>query len=223
MNISTFNCSLKQTLVTLKKYGLLKQNLTKRNLFLLEQFDEYSKINNYIEAYRFGVEKLFYHILLFDESFIQFKFSEKNIRYSYYECPFKYLSYEEYLKSCGFDYEEVGESFRNEYDQFILETDMKNYILPIRYEYSEIEYTPGLHPSSHVHFGVDTDVRIPVSTKITPLVFTLFVLKHCYYKEWKRIYTDIYFNKILSKSKKQCTSIENDYFKAVDQLELILR
>lgn len=160
-----------------------------------------------------------YDIKLYDNSVFQFTYDKdsdneiSNIRYAFYESPVCIKSYEEFLKDeIGYDYLLCGEEFYEEYEQYKSEASLKNTITPIRYDYSKTEYLPTKHAISHLHIGHDNDVRIPMSIVITPCEFVAFILRHTYYRIWKKRMDDEQFLSEYKDLKKCCRPVLDIYF-----------
>jgi hypothetical protein len=190
--------------------------------------NEPSNIEEYQVAYQNAVDTFGYDFLLFDESIIQFSQLKDPddgsmiIRYTYYECPYNFISYDEYLTMNGFSYPEVGEEFREEYEQYLSEAKLKTHHNYIRYDYNGKEYQEAVHPASHLHVGLSGSMRIPICMVITPYIFSLFVVKQCYYDRWKYLMTDSAFRKVVQTSKVHCSLLNATEFGEFDKAELYL-
>ncbi|MGE5437708.1 MAG: DUF2290 domain-containing protein [Syntrophothermus sp.] len=178
----------------------------------------------YNTVYESLIKKYNYDFLLYDESFFQYDFNESNgyIRYAFFQFPYDFPTYDNYLLQNGFDINEIGEALRTEYEQEISEANLMNNVYPIRYEYSIKDYKTLLHPASHLHIGYHNDIRISSAHIITPLVFTLFVIKNCYYDLWERQIQSKKLNKFLLPVKMSCHKIPATYFGDKDKYELFL-
>lgn len=191
MSIADFNISLKQVECALSFFSLLRMRGTKNinKDGVSSDFLKNSQTTNYYNIYSTGLKELDFDFLLCDQSFLQFEYkkSAENIiiRYAYFQNPINYISYDEYLIESDYELEEVGDAFRDEYEQFINEQELNNQFTPIRYDYDLMGYSPLLHSVSHIHIGHNNSVRIPLDKIISPLMFSLFIIKHTYYKEWK--------------------------------------
>lgn len=200
----------KNSIQLLKECDLFKnENKSRKMTFSREKiskdFISICQKDNYKEIYDTALKRGDYDILLKDNSFFQFTYSKDDekvieIRYAYYNVPFIAESYENFLQSNNFDYREVGDSFFEEYDQYISEADLKKQVIPIRYDYDSIRHDPVVHSSSHMHLGHNNEVRIPCDKILCPDTFMAFVIRHVYFKYYKSIikeanFKKIYFNK----------------------------
>ena len=197
MTEANFNISFGKIESTLKSFNLLKmkgiKNLIKDGVS--NEFKKASLGNKYYEAYKIGLEKYDFDFLLTDESYFQFQYSNKegilDIRYAYFQNPFEYLSYEEYLENeidlteIDESIESVGNMFELEYNQFLNEQELSSNYSTIRYDSDFKNYKPILHSVSHIHLGHLNNIRIPLDKILSPLRFVLFTLKHVYYYNWK--------------------------------------
>ncbi len=217
--------SLEDVKNLLNKFGLLK-NYYFIDKPISDDFAKRCKREDYITIYKSALEKNDYHLLLFDDSFLQFDLLEQNkpmLRYSYYQFPFNFPTYEEYLTSINQDFNVVGDEYKEEYEQALLYAPIKDTLLSIRYDYSEKEYAPGIHSVSHFHIGHGSSMRISCSIFISPLLFVIFIIKSVYFKEWKLLMKDKDFLKYYEKIKEKCEEIEDSFFNEIDKYELYLK
>jgi hypothetical protein len=174
MNIGKFNTSINNSANLLKKNGLLRLHY-KRNKPLLKIRNE-----NIIDIYKLAINNFNYDILLYDESILQFEFSKLeeniNLRYVYCQFPYDFPTYKTYLKNNGYEYNEVREEFRDDYEQEVSEAEFKKICIYIRYDYDPLLYVSMVHAASHIHFG-NNNTRIPISRIISPYSFVQFIVK----------------------------------------------
>ena len=179
----------------LKEFNLLEElNFSKKMVFESTKFSkEFIKISqdeDYKKIFDIAIKKRDYDILLNDDSFFQFSYTEKGnkiigVRYAFYEAPYEVLNYYEYIKEIGFGYEEVGEELREEYEQYYSEATLKKQTVPIRYDYED-KGSSLIHSKSHIHIGHGNDIRIPCNKIIRPEVFIWFIIRHIYFSEYKK-------------------------------------
>lgn len=226
MNKGQYATSLDKAGSLLRRHSLLRGTPVRFG-GITTKSPEISDKYDYVAIYNQAIEIFDYVFLLFDESILQFDYStdmRRNlfIRYAYYQCPYEYLSYEQYLSNIGFLYEEAGEAFQTDYEQALSEASLEAHYMHIRYDYSVDEYTLAVHPASHVHIGHLGSIRIPIQMIITPYMFVLFVLKQCYYSEWKHLIKDRKFRNALQTSKTSCSLLDSTVFGDLDKKELYL-
>lgn len=222
MNLPIFNISITRTRKFLSEYELLRMNMREtrslKKRFDINYYEDYHIVyNKIIQSYNFD-------FMLPDESFLQYDFNESNgyLRYAFFPFPYEFPSYDIYLDQNGFSITEVGELFRQEYEQEISEAKPNINICPIRYEYNIQEYQSLIHPASHIHFGYNNDVRVASSIILTPFLFTQFVIKNCYYDLWKKLLNTTEIDKYIKPMKASCNKLVGDYFKKNDMCELFL-
>ncbi len=221
MNIGKFKNSLNNSANLLKKNGLLRWHY-RRNKPLLKIRNE-----NIIDIYKLAISNFDYDILLYDESILQFEFTkfegDINLRYVYCQFPYDFPTYKTYLKDIGHDYDEVRDEFREDYEQEVNEAELKKICIYIRYDYNPLSYKPIVHAASHLHFGNNNTIRIPISRIISPCSFMLFILKYAYYDQWSSLMRNSNFNSEFLRIKNSCTSLLNsEIFKDLDKKELYL-
>jgi len=219
MNESTFFASKEDAKNLLKKFNLLKNSdFLKKPIS--KSFVEICRNNNFVDAYIIALRNYEYQLLLYDDSFFQFEFLEESsnlkLRYSYYQNPFVLPPSEGYLESIP------GDEYLYEYDQEFADAHKKDFFLSIRYDYSEKEYTEGVHSVSHFHIGHGNSLRITSSISITPLLFVIFIIKNIYPKQWDSLMKDGDFLERYKKVKAKCEKIEKHFFKELDKYELYL-
>lgn len=237
MTKANFNISFGKIESTLKSFDLLKMKGIKNliNDGVSDEFKKASLSNKYYQAYKSGLENYDFDFLLKDESYFQFQYINKEgvleIRYAYFQNPFEYLTYEEYLES-EIDLNEIDESiesignlFEVEYNQFLNEQELTSNYSTIRYDSDFKNYKPILHSVSHIHIGHLSDIRIPLDKILSPLRFVLFTLKNIYYHNWKNKWEND--NKDLVLKLRDCLNGEEDlgaeYWNDDEKIELHLK
>ena len=114
----------------------------------------------YAQSWQHCYDNQLFDFVLKDSSLIQFRawrIDAQNIwnhSYSYLECPQSLLTYEEFcfsiLKS---SVSEIGDEFRDLYEEYALQASLKETVTPARYDYSPQDYREGVHPASLLHLG----------------------------------------------------------------------
>ncbi|MFS9040364.1 DUF2290 domain-containing protein [Streptococcus parasanguinis] len=175
----------------LKKYNIpFEENIIKvqkdfKNSYS-EEFKKTSLVGNSIEIYEKAIEFQDYNLFLpEDGSIFQFSIDGRSIRFAYFERPYNSVTYQEFLKFSDISYEECGDMFYEEYNQYLIESPQKEHITNFRYDYSEIEYHEVIHPVSHLHIGQNNNVRIPLSKILLPSSFVMFIIKQVYWEKFK--------------------------------------
>ncbi|MCK4397850.1 MAG: DUF2290 domain-containing protein [Methanophagales archaeon] len=227
MNYKDFNMSREHAKRLLSKSDLLKSaDFYKKPIS--GEFIRVARVKDFFNAYLTALKNFDYHFLLFDESFLQLEYNRNStdnvtLRYAYYQFPYDFPTYKEYLMERDLSFNEMGYGYKYEYEQALSEAPQKDTFVLIRYDYSEREYSPGVHSVSHFHFGHSNSIRIPSSVIITPLLFTLFVLKQVYSDVWKLLIEESNFHRIYKSSKSKCQNIRMCFFDDLDKKELYLK
>ncbi|MCU0351248.1 MAG: DUF2290 domain-containing protein [Flavobacterium sp.] len=231
---ATFNISITHSIKLLKEIKLFK-GVGPKNIG--EYSDEFKKVcrkNKHVEIYNTIRDNLDYEIILSDESFFQFSYKADYLRFSYIQNPrFKFTKYD-YVKICFpeddldiLSEEEIdGLINESEYEQFLIEQEINSNLVYVRYDFDKAGYNPLLHSCSHIHIGLNENLRIPSSIVLTPLEFVLFAVKQCYYDVWS-----LYHEKLtpanvsvkLSNSKKRCVAItDQNIWNPIEQNQIYI-
>lgn len=140
---------------------------------------------NYIDVWKACLQNRYYHFQLYDNSLIYFGYNKADdFSLSYYEFPFEAISYYEFVNSHDLTYSEVGEVFREEYDDYLTTCRVKESITSIRYDLNYEQYTEGRHPISHLHIGHENNIRIRTERIMGPNSFLCFLLRQVYPDKW---------------------------------------
>lgn len=158
-----------------------------------QAFKKICRSCRHIDIYNAIRDNLDYEFVLSDDSFFQFSFGDKYLRYCYIENPNISYSKKEYLKTILPDLtdEEIDDDLiadlvkEHEYEQFLNETEINSNLLYVRYDFDVKGYVPLLHSCSHLHIGMRESVRIPLSKALTPRQFVAFCVKLAYPEIWE--------------------------------------
>lgn len=225
MNEAKIKDSIYRAIKILKEVDLYSNENRSRQFTLdkhkfSDRFISASQTDDYNLIYKIGMEDAAYDILLKDNSFLQFSMEIENsrnnefkLRYAYYQSPNKVKTYEDFLESIGFDYEECGDSFLNDYDQYVWEEQINKGACPIRYDFDYELYKRLKHSISHIHIGHNNEVRIPTGKVLLPEKFILFIIRNVYPNIWVEIVENN--NKLLQeclKIKVKCEDIDSESF-----------
>lgn len=226
MNPGKYRSSLEESVRLLKKLELLGEVRFEKirdlsfSKFLSSKVIE--KQNHYYDLYRYLVENGLYDIILCDNSIFQFSFENGICRYAFYP-NVDSVTYEEFLEEIGLSYREIGESFHEDYDIYLMQQKQVLQRVSVRYDYSTLEYQESLHSVSHFHFGSEKDLRIDSSLILTPVMFVLFIAKNYYFSTWKEFLKDSEALEFLSSHKELCEAVHTDFFSIKDQSFLYLK
>jgi hypothetical protein len=139
----------------------------------------------YTELYLAGLNLQHFNILLTDFSFFQYSFNgDDHVRYAYYPNPFiEPADLSENIHRLR-DLVEAELITNEEFLTLVNEQRSDNRAAPIRYENAPRGRKEFSHPCSHFHIGHGVGGRWALSRRLTPLAFTLLVLKHYYVAQW---------------------------------------
>ena len=139
----------------------------------------------YTELYLAGLDLQHYNILLTDFSFFQYGFNrDDHVRYAYYPNPFiEPADASEHIPRLR-ELVEAELITNEEFLAIVNDQRSDNRVAPIRYENAPRDRKPFSHPCSHFHIGHGEGGRWALSRHLTPLAFTLLVLKHYYVAQW---------------------------------------
>jgi hypothetical protein len=176
---------------------------------------------DYVTVYLAGITWSHYNFVLSDYAFFQFSwFRDESARYAYYPNPF--ASNAEDFKRRR-ELVEAG-MITEEENLVILRDEGIDPRAPlIRYEYAPTQYKALSHPASHFHIGHHDDNRWAVNRVLTPLAFTLLILKHYYGPAWRETGSDEAdslgnrYETRLTEAKVECRPIGDDFFSSVEE------
>lgn len=190
------------------------------------QFVQVFQKNDYILTYKTAMEQKDYDFVLKDDSFFQFTYSNdkfKNLRFAYYENPYNYASYTDFLNfELESSYEECGDLFLADYEQYVSEAKIKNAIVPLRYDFDgdSKRYKELIHTGSHIHMGHNNEIRLPTKQLLTPLGFSIFVLRNKYPLEYKNALENTELRYKILKEKESFKESDDALFNDNDKTQL---
>jgi hypothetical protein len=234
MNFASFIISIDESITFLKEQGLFKGRGIKTVGDHSEEFKKACRKNRHTDIFAIAIENKDYEILLTDDSVFQFSFEKDALRYAFIQNPNLFVSKEDYLGAIytpedllQFSDEEIQgllSSIKDEeYEQYFNEQDINLKSNIIRYDLDAKGYSPLVHAYSHVHFGLNENLRIPCSKILTPLKFSILAVKNTYYTEWKKAFArNLNLETLIKESKKRCTDLPVDYWIHKEKYELYL-
>ncbi|MGH1378716.1 MAG: DUF2290 domain-containing protein [Alphaproteobacteria bacterium] len=217
MDARTFNKSILQSweLVSALSLGLTVS--TPVSLSVNLEFRDFAFSNNtqYSDLYRLGLKLKHYNILLKDYGYFQFSQQDENIRFAYY--PSTHNSQDSEIISDLSQDLNSGLISLEDYSAFLEEMQESVTIPTIRYECSFGQYKPFWHPCAHFHIGHHYDNRWPVKKILSPLAFTMIIIKKYYGDSWEEHDDDTHpyknkMNEEMAKVKKLCPTLDDVYF-----------
>jgi hypothetical protein len=145
----------------------------------------FSQDVQYNELYLTGLKLQHFNILLTDFSFFQYSIiSDDHVRFAFYPNPFLDVTESDLNIERLRDLLEAEMITHEEFLALVNEHRSDNRAAPIRYENAPRDRRAFSHPASHFHIGHGNGGRWAVARNLTPLAFTLLVLKHYYPADW---------------------------------------
>lgn len=144
----------------------------------------------YIELWHKMVNERMYDLRLIDSSIIQFRYeleAPATWSYSYLPCPLEAENYDDFVARN----EEADWGLRSRadriaaYDEYLSTCAGRMFTTPIRYDSKPPHYRPARHPASHLHFGIDNEIRVATFRYWRPLTFVFFVIRHQFPAIWE--------------------------------------
>lgn len=142
--------------------------------------------SSYREIYLTAVSQSYYNLILLDYSLFQFSWDSKDAwRLAYLPNPWISGAPEAARSVAEWEaLEQQGVFSFDEVDQLMGELPYLGAIPPIRFEHSSSQYTEHIHPAAHLHIGRHTDNRWPLARVLSPLTFTMMIVKFYYGSRW---------------------------------------
>lgn len=142
--------------------------------------------HTYEDLYLTGLRYKDFNLSLIDFSYLQFGISEeRHVRYAYYPNPFLGTSQQSLLELNELrEYLDEGLIDAEEYLQKIAELRRTQHPPLLRYENAPNQYVERTHPCSHFHLGHDDGNRWPIKRLLTPLAFSMLIVRHFYPDSW---------------------------------------
>lgn len=191
MNEGIFWSSYTESVKFLKNVKLLKENNTHKRMPYSKVIADYSRVLDYKELYQNLVDHRDYDILLIDDSMFQMNIRGEEIRMMFIQNPLLHISFESFLENMGWDVkpeqiDQYHELFYDDYNQTLEGMKLNGGAVYMRYDVDAIgrEGNENIHAYTHLHIGINNKIRIPVGVFITPIAFTMFVVRHVYYDNW---------------------------------------
>lgn len=217
-----------QVVPYLSKMNLLKSNIYNPKGHCADSVRKIARIGNYEDIFEKVMNTYSYDILLTDDSVFQFHKEHDDYRYCFIQSPRVKMTWEEFLESIGTNEEDLSisdvEQWHSYYDNDEADCFRKN-ICPVymRYDVSAEEYKEGEHPYSHLHIGINNEIRIPIALVLTPEMFTEFVIKMVYKRQWVNKKNENYFVDFHKTLKRGCEPINLEFWSEIDKLDIFIK
>jgi hypothetical protein len=180
---------------------------------------------SYIEQWRTLYNASAYDILLKDLSLFQFTLeSDGSARYAYLEGPIQVQSYEEFAWNL-YGAMPTGDSYPywDEYEEEVATAPAKLHVCPVRYDYSEAQYSECEHPAAHLHVGAANDIRLACRRRWEPLTFVLFVVRQLYVAYWRKFLAHAEAEQLSRLVRESIDKVEVEYWRPRDLWQVYLR
>lgn len=226
MNEGAFWSSYTEAIRLLKELELLKEDNVHKRIPYSPGCSAYSRSKEYREIYQSLVDFRDYDLLLKDDSMFQMSFGNGEIRLLFIQNPMQYISFESFIENLGWDYngqniDELHGVFDDDYSQALEEMDLNKGATYLRYDVDSRGRTDNenIHAYTHLHVGLNNNIRIPVGRYMSPLAFTMFVVRHVYYDVWVDAVRNL---KIIFNHKKQCVDLPAELWTVAEKQDFYL-
>jgi hypothetical protein len=150
-------------------------------IFELRQLD-------YVSQWRKCLTNGWFHVLLEDQSMFSFSGQGANLSHSYMPCPLRIGSISEFVEELGIQPNtRTKQQFADDYQLAVETAELKTSITPLRYDLDRGAYRACVHPSAHLHIGLENEIRIALRREMSPLAFVLFVIRQVYPHAWEKL------------------------------------
>lgn len=186
LTLSKFQVELNEMEKFLRRIKFLEE----RNFYPREDFDpSVYRSKNYIDNWKSLIAENIYTFYLHDNSILHFKVrdSGKKVNFTFYECPYHCITYNEYLIENDLEEEYEEKIFIDYYEVYLHQCKLKENPVMIRYDLDTDSYYEGLHPVSHIHIGNKNQIRLGIQKVLSPKSFLHFILRQHYSPQWKSL------------------------------------
>ncbi len=191
MSEGSFWSSYTDSIRFLKQLNLLKEENIHKRVPYTRGCSEYSRGQDYRELYQSLVDNRDYDVLLKDDSMLQMSINQGESRLMFIQNPLIHISFESFIEEMGWDsksesLEQLHDTFDEDYYQELESMKLNSGAVYFRYDVDARgrENNENIHAYTHLHVGLNNSIRIPVGVYLTPLSFTMFVVRHVYYDVW---------------------------------------
>lgn len=155
--------------------------VTKEMVFELRQL-------NYVEQWKLSHAHRWFHVVLEDLAYFTFSEVDGKSSYGYYPCPLDVQSLSDYLRERDIELTQKNRlAAAEKYELSVQTANLRESITPIRYDLDTGAYRTCTHPATHIHIGLDNQIRIATRRLMTPLAFVLFIFRQVYPDNWHNL------------------------------------
>ena len=226
MSEGSFWCSYDECVSLLRTLNLFKADNRHQGWSYSEGCKEYSRSGEYREIYQQMVDNRDYDILLSDDSILQMNITEGESRLLFIQNPLEYLTFEAFLSLNGWNYTEdtifeLRGLFNDEYEQARSMMRINSGATYMRYDVDSRgrQGNENIHAFTHLHIGLNNNIRIPIGLHLTPLAFVVFVIRHVYYDDWANA---IRQGTVNLDYKRYCESLPEDVWTESERTQLFI-
>jgi hypothetical protein len=177
----------------------------------------------YLDQWRLVIEKKWYHLRLEDHSLFIFNEGQGSPSYSFLHAPVVAETMREFLRNKNLDVTSANaRGFAEEYSLVLDTAQLRNHVLPIRFDFDYTGYRAGVHPLAHLHFGLENNVRVAVKKSMSAEAFVLFVMRQMYPECWERLLSQRQSFKLAKSIRTALVALPEKYWSDLDALELHL-
>lgn len=184
---SSYTCAVK----LLKDLVFIKENNSHKRIPYSTSCTDFSRGGDYKDLYQNLVDNRDYDILLKDDSIMQMSFHNGESRLMFIQNPQEFITFEDFLNSIDIDVHEsqmevAHELYDDDYQQALECMNLNSGATYMRYDVDSRgrEHKENIHAYTHLHIGLNNNIRIPVGKYMTPLSFTVFVIRQVYLELW---------------------------------------
>ncbi|MDQ8020856.1 MAG: DUF2290 domain-containing protein [Moraxellaceae bacterium] len=196
-------------------YGTAGWSITSKEIRELREL-------SYFDQWKACIENSWYNVKLEDHSL--FIFDEANgPSYSFLHTPISVESFRSYLSRRGRPFTTRNKSeFLEEYELAVATANIRTHVTPLRYDVDTSAYMKGRHPKAHLHIGLDNNIRLALRREMTPLSFSLFVMRQTYPDCWVSLLDRFDRPHLRRIVRDGLQLVGNEFWDELDQIELCL-
>lgn len=178
-----------------------------------------------------------YDLRLNDDSVMQFWRSneEAALQYCWLESPHRLPPFDEYARTYVYERLQIALDEEPEVEAFIGECEfeiqqafeeerqvaaLREAVTPLRYEFSPGQYTEGVHPASHLHVGIENEIRFACRRVLNPMSFVLLVVRQVYPDVWLKNVANAVIAEHVTHIRDGLLHVGEDFWNQLDECEV---
>jgi hypothetical protein len=204
------------------RYAKLKFELDQNGFEITPEIVRNVKEHSYRDQWLICRENRWFHLYMDDNCFFNFAINPKP-SYTFFDCPLQAVSLSAFREEFGlYDHGVHRSILEAEYQDYLATCPFRSSVTPIRYDHDPSSYRPGVHPTAHIHIGLENEIRLGVKRELTPLAFLLFVVRQKYPHNWEYLLQSNLVDRIERIVRDELTEIVAPLMTDMDRLELYL-